>query len=179
MPRESGAKNSTKQGQGHQGRLAGKVHEALQRAGAQAHWLELEITETVAMTQPHQALEQLRELAAMGCSIALDDFGTGYSSLAYLKKLPVSKIKIDASFVQDITDDPNDDIIVQTIIGMAHNLGLSVVAEGVETEAQRGRLLNYGCRIAQGYLFYRPMPAPDIDRLLEIARSSQSWKPES
>ncbi len=150
----------------HQGQLADKVRGALARHGAHARWLELEITETVAMTQPRQALDQLSTLVAMGCSISLDDFGTGYSSLAYLKALPVSKIKIDQSFVQDITDDPDDDIIVQTIIGMAHNLGLEVIAEGVETEAQRERLALYGCTTCQGYLFHRPLPLEEFERLL-------------
>lgn len=149
-----------------QGQLAERVRTTLARTGAQARWLELEITETVAMTQPRQALEQLRTLVELGCSVALDDFGTGYSSLAHLKTLPVSKIKVDKSFVQDITDDPNDDVIVQTIIGMARNLGLDVIAEGVETEAQRNRLSLYGCRACQGYLFYRPLPLEEFEALL-------------
>jgi diguanylate cyclase (GGDEF)-like protein/PAS domain S-box-containing protein len=150
----------------HQGLLAEKVREMLARTGAKARWLELEITETVAMTQPRQALQQLNALVALGCSVSLDDFGTGYSSLAYLKTLPVGKIKIDQSFVQDITDDPNDDVIVQTIIGMARNLGLGVVAEGVETEAQRDRLSLYGCTTCQGYLYHRPLPLQAFNALL-------------
>lgn len=150
----------------HQGQLADKVLELLERTGADARWLELEITETAAMTQPRRALEQLHTLAQRGCSIALDDFGTGYSSLAYLKSLPVRKIKVDRSFVQDITDDPNDDVIVQTIIGMAGNLGLGVIAEGVETEAQRDRLSLYGCTTGQGYLYHRPLPLQAFNALL-------------
>jgi diguanylate cyclase (GGDEF)-like protein/PAS domain S-box-containing protein len=150
----------------HQGQLAEKVRDLLQRTGAQAHWLELEITETMAMTQPRRALAQLKALVDLGCSVSLDDFGTGYSSLSYLKILPVRKIKIDRSFVQDITDDPNDDVIVQTIIGMARNLGLDVLAEGVETEAQRDRLSLYGCNSCQGYLFHRPMPLEEFEVLL-------------
>ncbi|MDZ4074784.1 MAG: EAL domain-containing protein [Hylemonella sp.] len=150
----------------HQGQLADKVRATLLSTGAHAHWLELEITESVAMTQPRQALEQLNALVELGCTVSLDDFGTGYSSLAYLKTLPVSKIKIDQSFVRDITDDPNDDVIVQTIIGMARNLGLDVIAEGVETEAQRDRLSLYGCNTCQGYLFHRPMPLQAFEALL-------------
>jgi diguanylate cyclase (GGDEF)-like protein len=150
----------------HQGQLTDKVRSALDRYGAHARWLELEITETVAMTQPRQALDQLLALVELGCSVSLDDFGTGYSSLAYLKALPVSKIKIDQRFVQDITDDPDDDVIVQTIIGMAHNLGLEVIAEGVETVAQRDRLALYGCTVCQGYLFHRPLPLHEFERLL-------------
>lgn len=150
----------------HQGQLADKVCATLARTGAHAHWLELEITESVAMTQPRKALEQLRALVELGCTVSLDDFGTGYSSLAYLKTLPVSKIKIDQSFVRDITHDPNDDVIVQTIIGMARNLGLDVIAEGVETEEQRERLSLYGCNTCQGYLFHRPLPLNEFDVLL-------------
>ncbi|MEK9802379.1 MAG: EAL domain-containing protein, partial [Curvibacter sp.] len=161
----------------HQGQLAEKVQATLERTGAQACWLELEITETVAMTQPRQALEQLKALEALGCTISLDDFGTGYSSLAYLKTMPVSKIKIDQSFVRDITDDPNDDVIVRTIIGMARNLGLDVIAEGVETREQRDRLALYGCSVCQGYLFHMPLPLTEFELLLQQERSQSDLAP--
>jgi len=151
----------------HQGNLADKVRSALGRTGAQARWLELEVTETAAMTQPRQAREQLNALVELGCSVSLDDFGTGYSSLAHLKTLPVHKIKIDRSFVQDITEDQNDDVIVQTIIGMARNLGIDVIAEGVETEAQRERLSLYGCNNYQGHLFHKALPLAEFERLLQ------------
>ncbi len=154
----------------HQGHLPGKVKAALARTGAHARWLDLEITESVAMTRPKQALEQLNALVALGCSVSLDDFGTGYSSLTYLKTLPVSKIKIDQSFVQDVTSDPSDAIIVQTIIGMADTLGLDVIAEGVETEAQKALLEHYGCPAYQGYLFCRPLPAQEFETLLRKQR---------
>jgi diguanylate cyclase (GGDEF)-like protein/PAS domain S-box-containing protein len=161
----------------HQGQLAEKVGAALTRTGAQARWLELEITETVAMKQPRQAMEQLDALVALGCNVSLDDFGTGYSSLAYLKTLPVGTIKIDQSFVQDITEDHNDDVIVQTIIGMARNLGLDVVAEGVETAAQRDRLSLYGCTTCQGHLYHRALPPDEFDSLL---RQQAGWlQPEA
>jgi len=150
-----------------QNQLVDKVRAVLAQTGAPARWLELEITETVAMTQPQLAMEQLEALVALGCSVALDDFGTGYSSLAHLKTLPVTKIKIDRSFVQDITENDHDDVIVQTIIGMARNLGLDVIAEGVETEAQRDRLSLYGCNSCQGYLFHRPLPPPEFEVLLQ------------
>lgn len=151
----------------HQGHLPDKVKAALERFGAHAHWLDIEITESIAMTQPKQALEQLNALVALGCSVSLDDFGTGYSSLAYLKILPVSKIKIDQSFVRDITSDPSDAIIVRTIIGMADTLGLDVIAEGVETEAQKRLLEDYGCPVYQGYLYRRPLPREEFETLLK------------
>jgi len=151
----------------HQGNLADKVRDMLERTGAQAQWLELEVTETAAMTQPRQALAQLNALVELGCSVSLDDFGTGYSSLAHLKMMPVHKIKIDRGFVQDITDDPDDDVIVQTIIGMARNLGIDVIAEGVETEAQRERLSLYGCNSYQGHLFHQALPLEEFERLLQ------------
>lgn len=154
------------------GQLADKVRELLVRTGVQAHWLELEITESVAMSQPQMAKERIQALAALGCSISLDDFGTGYSSLAYLKDLPIDKIKIDQSFVQDINEDPGDDFIVQTVIAMAHNLGLSVIAEGVETQAQSERLALYGCQTCQGYYYYRPMPLQEFEQLLSRKRAS-------
>jgi diguanylate cyclase (GGDEF)-like protein/PAS domain S-box-containing protein len=150
-----------------QGHLPDKVKETLARTGAQARWLDLEITESVAMTQPKQALEQLNALVALGCSVSLDDFGTGYSSLAYLKTLPVSKIKIDQSFVRDISSNPSDAIIVRTIIGMAETLGLDVIAEGVETEAQRQLLEGYGCPAYQGYLHCRPLPREAFEARLK------------
>jgi EAL domain-containing protein (putative c-di-GMP-specific phosphodiesterase class I) len=122
-------------------------------------------------------MEQLDALVALGCNVSLDDFGTGYSSLAYLKTLPVGTIKIDQSFVQDITEDPNDDVIVQTIIGMARNLGLDVVAEGVETAAQRDRLSLYGCTTCQGHLYHRALPPDEFDSLL---RQQAGWlQPEA
>jgi diguanylate cyclase (GGDEF)-like protein len=142
--------------------LPQKVHAALQRTGAQAQWLDIEITESVAMTQPEQAREQLDALVALGCSVALDDFGTGYSSLGYLKALPVSKLKIDKSFMDGIPDDANDTTIARAIIALAHGLGLSLVAEGVETEAQLRFLRQFGCELYQGWLFSKAIAADDL-----------------
>ncbi len=102
----------------------------------------------------------------MGASIAIDDFGTGYSSLAYLKKFSVDVLKIDRSFIGDLVDNPDDQAIIETIIGMARNLGLSVVAEGVETRAQEDYLLQKGCTIAQGYLFSKPLAEDECRNLL-------------
>ncbi|MGR8999448.1 MAG: EAL domain-containing protein, partial [Gammaproteobacteria bacterium] len=98
----------------------------------------------------------------------LDDFGTGYSSFSYLTQLPLDQLKIDRSFVHNIGVKPTDAIIVQTIIGMAHNLGLEVIAEGVETEAQRVFLEQHGCRACQGYLFSKPVPIADFEQLVKL-----------
>lgn len=147
--------------------LPEKVRVALERTGAQAQWLDIEITESVAMTQPEQAREQLNALVALGCRVALDDFGTGYSSLAYLKALPVSKLKIDKSFMDGIPHDANDVAVSRAIIALAHSLGLTLVAEGVETDAQRAFLRQYGCETYQGWLFAKAMSAGDLtERLL-------------
>ena len=138
----------------------------LERTGAQAEWLDIEITESVAMTQPEQAREQLHALVALGCRVALDDFGTGYSSLAYLKALPVSKLKIDKSFMDGIPNDASDSTISRAIITLAHSLGMTLVAEGVETEAQLAFLYQNNCEIYQGWLFAKAMEAGDLTELL-------------
>lgn len=153
--------------------LAEKVRAVLERTGAQAQWLDIEITESVAMTQPEQARRQLDALVALGCSVALDDFGTGYSSLAYLKALPVSKLKIDKSFMDGIPDDANDATISRAIIALAHSLGLTLVAEGVETDAQLAFLRQYGCEVYQGWLFAKAMDAGELSQRL------QTWSTES
>lgn len=150
----------------NQRNLPEKVRAALERTGAQAQWLDIEITESVAMTQPEQAREQINALVGLGCSVALDDFGTGYSSLAYLKTLPVSKLKIDKSFMDDIPFDANDVTISRAIIALAHSLGLTLVAEGVETEAQLAFLRQYGCEVYQGWLFAKAMAAEELMGLL-------------
>jgi EAL domain-containing protein (putative c-di-GMP-specific phosphodiesterase class I) len=142
--------------------LPEQVRAALARTGAQAQWLDIEITESVAMTQPEQAREQLNALVDLGCRVALDDFGTGYSSLAYLKALPVSKLKIDKSFMDGIPHDANDVAISRAIIALAHSLGLTLVAEGVETDAQLAFLRQYGCEVYQGWLFAKAMEAGDL-----------------
>lgn len=121
-------------------------------------WIELELTESILMKDQDGASERLGELQALGFSIAIDDFGTGYSSFAYLRTLPMGKIKIDKSFVQNVVDSERDAAVCRGIINLARELGLDIIAEGVETEAQLRLLKSWGCRIFQGYHFSRPMP---------------------
>jgi EAL domain-containing protein (putative c-di-GMP-specific phosphodiesterase class I) len=135
-------------------------------AGIQASLIELEITESQLMQDPAHAIRVMRALRDAGMRIAIDDFGTGYSSLAYLTRFPVGSLKIDRSFVASVNDDPSAAAIVRTIIEMAHTLGFTVVAEGVETEAQAEYLRRHGCEQGQGYLFARPMPAAELAALL-------------
>jgi diguanylate cyclase (GGDEF)-like protein len=146
--------------------LAALVREGLQRSGVPANRLCLEVTEGAIMDEPVRALEVLQTLHEMGVSLSIDDFGTGYSSLAYLKKLPVSELKIDRSFVMQLDRDEDDATIVRSTIELAHNMGLRVVAEGVESEAVLQRLRHYGCDEAQGYLISRPQPAEAFARWL-------------
>ncbi len=136
--------------------LVGRV---LDEVGMPAERLELELTEGAAMDNPAVAITVMNELHARGVHLSIDDFGTGYSSLSYLKKFRVSKLKIDQSFVRDLTDDAEDRAIVDAVIRMAGALGLETLAEGVETEGQLAFLRRQGCQAVQGYLFSRPLPA--------------------
>jgi EAL domain-containing protein (putative c-di-GMP-specific phosphodiesterase class I) len=119
------------------------------------------------MSNLAKTVATLNELVAAGLSIALDDFGTGYSSLSYLKRFPIRTLKIDRSFVRDLTEDPNDAQLVETIILMAHNLGITVVAEGVETQAQLEWLQNCGCEQIQGFFYSKPLPVDDFIAFLD------------
>ena len=131
-------------------------------AGVVPALVELEITESQLVQDPDHAIRMMRSLCDAGMRIAIDDFGTGYSSLSYLTRFPVGSLKIDRSFVRDVTEDASDATIVRTIIEMAHTLGFQVVAEGIETEAQAEYLRRHRCDEGQGYLFARPMPAADL-----------------
>ena len=142
------------------------VGNILQETGLSPHFLELELTESALIEQGVGAEVRLAALRKLGARVSIDDFGTGYSSLAYLKRFPISKLKIDQSFVRDISTDPADMEITSAIIGLARNLHLDSIAEGVETEAQLAYLEEQGCEFAQGYLFSKPLPAEEIDALL-------------
>jgi EAL domain-containing protein (putative c-di-GMP-specific phosphodiesterase class I) len=124
--------------------------------------LELEITESMVMSEPRRALAVLCELSDMGIALSIDDFGTGYSSLAYLKKLPVQAIKIDKSFVMDMIEDADNGMIVQSTVDLGQNLGLKVVAEGVESEEAWRRLAAMGCDTAQGFFLAKPLPVEEL-----------------
>lgn len=145
-------------------RFLESVAAALLDSGANPRRLQLEITESVFAEDLAITAERMHALRALGLEFALDDFGTGYSSLAYLKRLPLSTLKIDRAFVKDVEADPHGAPIVEAIVALAHKLGLSTVAEGVETEAQRAFLRSCGCDTLQGYLLARPMPPEEFER---------------
>ncbi|MEQ6342822.1 MAG: EAL domain-containing protein [Gammaproteobacteria bacterium] len=149
-----------------QSNFIGTVAQILQKTGLEPCYLELELTETMLMQNAETAITTLNALDAMGIDISIDDFGTGYSSLGYLKRLPINTLKIDRSFVSDIPADHDDAAIAMAIIAMAHNLGIRVVAEGVETAEQRVFLVEHHCDAMQGYYFSRPLPADEAARLL-------------
>ncbi len=149
------------------------VTQTLNEAQVPAELFELELTEGVAMTNPQAAIAVMADLHRRGIRLAIDDFGTGYSSLSYLKRFQVYKIKIDQSFVRDITDDPDDKAIVGAIISMARSLGIRTIAEGVETQAQFDYLQQEGCNEVQGYLFSKPMTADTFESyIIEAATNS-------
>ena len=153
--------------------LAELVTKILGSTGAKATNLEIELTESAVMRDAESSIVALEKLAAVGVRIAIDDFGTGYSSLSYLKRLPLDYLKIDQSFVRDITSDPNDAAIVRAIITLARSLGIKVIAEGVENEAQLAFLNAYGCQYAQGFLFGRPLTALQLARMAATGEPAQ------
>ncbi|MFC7514860.1 EAL domain-containing protein [Herbaspirillum sp. GCM10030257] len=142
--------------------LVATVRDILEETGLPPQLLELELTESMMMSDVEVAAAILRDLKDIGVHLSIDDFGTGYSSLSYLKRFPIDLLKIDQSFVRDITLDPDDAAIVLSIISLAHSLRLEVIAEGVETEAQLAYLQKHGCDYMQGYYFSRPLPAEEF-----------------
>jgi diguanylate cyclase (GGDEF)-like protein len=149
--------------------LPGLVGRLLREQEVDASLLELEITETTIMGEPERALATLDALDAVGVRIVVDDFGAGYSSLAYLQRLPVSELKIDSSFVLELASGRHDDLLVRSTIDLGHSLGLGVVAEGVEHEGLRERLVALGCDFAQGFLLGRPVPADELAEVLSAS----------
>jgi EAL domain-containing protein (putative c-di-GMP-specific phosphodiesterase class I) len=130
----------------------------LKQTGANPARLKLELTESLLAESVQEVIEKMAALKAHGVGFSLDDFGTGFSSLSYLKRLPLDQLKIDQSFVRDILTDPNDAAIAGTLVALAKNLGMDVIAEGVETSDQRDYLANAGCHAYQGFYFSRPIP---------------------
>jgi len=141
----------------------------VEEAGVNTEDLEIEITESSVMSQPDKMLFVLNSIKSLGISLALDDFGTGYSSLSYLRRFPFDKLKIDRSFIRDIVNKPEDAAIIKTIVEIAHNLDMTVLAEGVETRQQAGHMRHSACDFIQGYLVSRPVPA---DRFLQLLQGS-------
>ena len=143
-----------------------QVRSVLQQTGANPNQLKLELTETLVLDNVQDTIQKMKALKAMGVRFSMDDFGTGHSSLAYLTQLPLDQLKIDQSFVRNIGIQATDSVIIDTIIGMANNLGLEVIAEGVETSSQREFLEQHGCPLCQGYLFSKPVPLTAFEKLL-------------
>ena len=151
----------------HDTKFPGQVTRLIEAGGVKAERLRLEITENAIITDPEYTTSILNNLGALGIHISIDDFGTGYSSLVYLKQLPVDEIKIDRSFVTDMLEDENDEVIVRSTIDLAHNIGMKVVAEGVETQAVYDKLVSLGCDAAQGFHMGRSVPPAEFLRWLK------------
>jgi EAL domain-containing protein (putative c-di-GMP-specific phosphodiesterase class I) len=156
----------------HSPALFDHVQQTLKKYGLTGADLEFEITETVAMRDPDACISQLKALRRLGVRLSIDDFGTGYSSLSYLKLLPIHTLKLDQTFVRDIENDANSVAICTATIALAHNLGLAVIAEGVETEAQRLLLTSHQCDFMQGYLFSKPLPADATLAFIQNSRQT-------
>jgi Amt family ammonium transporter len=149
--------------------LVDEVESILAASGVEPRQICLEITETLVMENLEHTIGALRRLKSLGVRLAIDDFGTGYSSLGYLKHFPVDVVKIDRSFVEGLDTNPVDSAIAAAVIGLAKTLGMTTVAEGVETEAQLIHLQSLGCPVVQGYYFSRPLPGPAFDELIDNA----------
>jgi EAL domain-containing protein (putative c-di-GMP-specific phosphodiesterase class I) len=155
----------------HQPELFETVAAVLEATGLDARWLELELTESMLMNDPRTTIATLRRFKDVGIHLSIDDFGTGYSSLSYLKRFPIDALKIDRSFVREITTNPDDAAIATAIILMGHSLKLDVVAEGVETESQLSFLQILQCNEIQGYLISPPVPAAKAQNFLVAHRA--------
>jgi len=151
--------------------LLNDVKQALVDTKCKAKWIEFEVTETHVMDDPESTILILNELVELGFTLSIDDFGTGYSSLFYLKKLPVHKLKIDKSFIDDISRNSDDEAIVHAVILIAKSMNLEVIAEGVETQEQQNFLLTHGCNLTQGYLYSKPLPKKEFDKYINLHSS--------
>jgi EAL domain-containing protein (putative c-di-GMP-specific phosphodiesterase class I) len=149
--------------------LVGHVAKVLADTGLPAERLDLELTESTLLLEDDAIAETLSRLRELGVGLALDDFGTGYSSLSHLRQYPIQRLKMDRSFVRGITTDRGDAAVARAIIGLARELRLSVVAEGVETAEQLALLSSWGCEEGQGFLIGRPVPAPEVEGVLRMA----------
>jgi EAL domain-containing protein (putative c-di-GMP-specific phosphodiesterase class I) len=154
------------------GNLLSVVMDALKQSGLPAKRLELEITETLLLEKSAQVLATLHALRSLGVRISMDDFGTGYSSLSYLRSFPFDKIKIDQSFVRDLAANRDAQAIVRSIISLGSGLGVTITAEGVETEAELSWLRTEGCQEAQGFLFSQARPNADVVGMLKAQRGT-------
>jgi EAL domain-containing protein (putative c-di-GMP-specific phosphodiesterase class I) len=148
----------------------GFVTELASRCGIAFEHIEFEVTETQIMHEPELSIQKLRRLHDLGISLSVDDFGTGYSSLAYLKRLPIRKLKIDKSFIDSLPEDNEDVAISKTVISLAKTLNLIVVAEGVESLEQKEFLLANDCRMIQGYWYSQPLPEAEMEAFLQRKR---------
>lgn len=160
------------------GGMPALVESALADAECSPHMLELEITESSIIEDDAVTRQALEEITEMGVDIVLDDFGTGYSSLTHLRRFPISRVKIDRSFVKDMTADPDDAALTHAIIAMAHSLRVKVIAEGVETEEQAQMLIASNCDELQGYLFGRPATAEDFEVYLVLDKQEEDLDEE-
>ncbi len=158
--------------------LVEQIRSALSESGLDPQRLEIEITEGMAMAAGDEALRTLEALKAMGVSLAIDDFGTGYSSLNRLKEFPVDRLKIDQSFIRNVTDNKNDAAITSAIIQLGHTLNLRVIAEAAETREQIEFLAAQGCDEVQGYYFSRPLPAEDFRAFVDSHQPKSAARPE-
>lgn len=159
--------------------LVETVAAILEQTGCQPEWLELEVTESLLLEERDDVLNMLKRLTRMGCTIAIDDFGTGYSALGYLTKFPINTLKIDRSFVSNVTTTRESAVLVKAIVFMAHALGLDLVAEGVETNDQAAFLDDIECRYAQGYLFGKPVPQEQFEEMIKsgVAKGRNNYGP--
>ncbi len=160
-------------------RFPAHVQDLLDAHGVAPHLLSLELTETAVMTDHDLALTVLQALDSMGVSLSIDDFGTGYSSMSYLKTLPVKELKIDRSFVMGMANDPENAVIVRSAVDLGHNLGMTVVAEGVQDSITRSDLTDMGCDLVQGYQICRPIPAKELELWIETHLITNSSPPPS